>query len=83
MATKALRQIQIGQEGTPGTFETPTAVWRGIGVPRDDSELAIVEEDVGFLSGTDRAHFTHLLGGISLAETPATAAALYPDGGDR
>lgn len=69
---KALRKIQIGQETTKGTAVAATALWRGEGVLVDNREVVHPAEDVGIITGTDRAYVPKYEGGISLDQTPAT-----------
>lgn len=69
-----LRFVQLGKEnsGTPGTEVNATAIWRGTGVVTDETEVQFVEENVGYLSGTDRTMITKVGGVLELDDTPAT-----------
>ncbi len=69
---KRLRFIQLGQEATAGQEANATAIWRGTGVMTDETEVQFVEEDVGYLPGTDRTMITKVGGTLELDETPAT-----------
>ncbi len=62
----------IGKETVNGTAVPTTALWRGVGAIEDQREVEFVEEDVGYLSGTDRTMTPKLLAGIEFEETPAT-----------
>jgi hypothetical protein len=70
---KALRKIQLGRESTVGTAVAATTIWRGPGVGLEDQlELTFAQEDVGYLSGTDRTYIAKLLAAIAFDETEAT-----------
>jgi hypothetical protein len=69
---KALRQINLGQEGTPGTAVAGTTKWRGSGVLQDDRVTKFPAEDVGILTGTDRSYVPKLAGSLLLESVPAT-----------
>jgi hypothetical protein len=71
-APKALRKIQMGKESAAGTAVAATALFRGMGTIEDQREVEFVEEDVGYISGTDRTMTPKLLAGIEFEETPAT-----------
>jgi len=66
---KALRRIQLGIEstGTPGTAVAATTVLRMVGTLEDVREVQFPPEDVGLLSGTDRA-YTQKLGAAITTE---------------
>ena len=68
---KALRKIQLGREGTAGTAVAATAVWRGVGTIDDKRETVFPPEDVGYISGLDRAYTPKLGAGLSMEDTPA------------
>lgn len=72
MAVKKLRKIQIGIETAAGTNIAASTVWRGTGVPEDVSTFEFVEEDVGYLPGTDRLINPKVMAKIELEPTPAT-----------
>lgn len=72
MASKALRKIQLGRETVAGTAVAATSVFRGMGVIEDQREVQFVEEDIGYISGTDRTMTPKLLAGFEMEETPAT-----------
>jgi hypothetical protein len=69
---KALRKLQFGRETVPGTAVPATTIWRGVGVIEDQRETKFVEEDVGYLSGVDRAYQPKLYGALSLDAIEAT-----------
>lgn len=68
MATgiKLLRKVQMGLEATKGTAVPATALWRGLGTIEDARELKFTEENVGYLSNTDRSYIGKLLAKIGL-----------------
>jgi hypothetical protein len=63
---KALRKVQLGQESTAGTNAVATALWRGMGVITDLTEVEFLEEDVGILSGLLRTRIPKTGGEITL-----------------
>jgi hypothetical protein len=69
---KALRKIQLGRETTAGTAVAATAIWRGIGTLEDTTVVTFPEEDVGYLSGTDRAYIAKEGGTLEMEEVEAT-----------
>lgn len=69
---KALRLLQLGRETTAGTIVAATTVWRGVGTLEDMREPVFPEEDIGYLSGTDRSYVPKLEGALSLESVPAT-----------
>jgi hypothetical protein len=69
---KALRRIQLGKETTSGTVIAATAIWRGLGTLEDTTEVTFPEEDVGLLSGTDRAYIAKEGGTLEMDEVEAT-----------
>lgn len=74
---KRLQRIQLGKETTPGTAVVATTRWRGMGATLDDQRVVEeIEEMMGIIEGADRTVITQLLGGIELAETPATTEQL-------
>ena len=66
MGIKALRKVQLGQETTAGTNAVATALWRGMGVIQDNTEVEFMEEDIGLLSGVLRTRIPHTGGEITL-----------------
>ena len=69
---KALRKIQLGDESSAGTPVAASTIWRGMGTISDQREVVHVEEDVGYLSGTDRTYVPKLFAELELEETEAT-----------
>lgn len=69
---KALRKIEIGRETTAGTAATPTTIWRGMGTIQDELEQVFPEEDVGYLSGTDRTYIPKVEATLEMDEVEAT-----------
>ncbi|RPI96978.1 MAG: hypothetical protein EHM39_10275, partial [Chloroflexi bacterium] len=69
---KTLRRIALGRETTSGTGVNAVTIWRGTGTLEDAREIVMVEEDVGYLSGTDRSYTSFELAKLSMEETPAT-----------
>lgn len=73
MGTKGLRQLQLGQEGTEGTAVAASARWRGmVDGLEDNQNVVAVEEEVGYLSGTDRTYIDRLSGTLNMPATPLT-----------
>jgi hypothetical protein len=66
MGIKALRKVQLGKEATSGTAVAATTIWRGLGAIEDRREVKFAEEDVGYLSGVNRAYLPKLLAAITL-----------------
>jgi hypothetical protein len=69
---KTLRRILLGRETTAGNNVVTTQVWRGTGTLEDAREVVMVEEDVGYMSGTDRSYTANELARLSMEDTPAT-----------
>lgn len=70
---KALRKIQIGRETVPGTAVPATLIYRGLGgMPDDQRTVVFPEENIGYLSGTDRQYQPKLMGKAAFDDTPAT-----------
>lgn len=63
---KALRKIQLGKESTAGTSVATTAIWRGMGVGKDNRETTFVEEDVGLLGDALRTYVAKTGGEVTL-----------------
>jgi hypothetical protein len=80
MSDTKLRQLQIGQEATPGTPATCTAVYRGpASTIHDPTELIIPPEDVGYKMQVDRGYFASTLARYDAPETELTfEQVLYP-----
>lgn len=70
MGIKALRKIQLGREAPAGTQVDATFIWRGSGVLEDTMEMVFIEEDIGYLSGTDRTVITKYGGALSMDASP-------------
>lgn len=69
---KALRRIQIGAETVAGTGVAATTKWRGGGTIQDDLDLVFVEEDTGYIGGTDRTYIQKYGATLELDEVEAT-----------
>lgn len=69
---KALKKLLLGREATAGTIVPTTTTWRGMGSLEDMREPEFPEEDIGYLSGTDRSYISFIEGGLDLESTPAT-----------
>jgi hypothetical protein len=69
---KALRNVNLGREGTAGTAVAATTKWRGMGVLQDDSPVKFPAEDIGIMTGTDRSFIPKKAGSLLLEAVPAT-----------
>lgn len=70
---KAARRILLAKEVTQGTeIQIATALWRGTGLIEDQREVVFPPEDIGYVSGVDRAYVPKLLAALKLDSTPAT-----------
>lgn len=73
IGSKALRQIQLGAEVTPGTSPgAATVLWRGMGTLKDELVLEELEEDVGILQGTDQTYKSKEAGLLVMEPVAAT-----------
>jgi len=70
--SKALRKIQWGDEATAGTPVAASAIWRGMGVIKDEREVVFPEEDVGILPGTTRSYLASQWTQLDLSSVEAT-----------
>lgn len=70
---EALRQLLIGQEAStdPGTAVAATALLRFEGMWSDDREIVFPNENVGLISGRDRAYTSRLYATMAMSG-PAT-----------
>lgn len=70
---KNLSKIQIGKETTKGTAAAATTIWRGEGAGlKDGREVVLVEENVGYISGTTRSYTPFVEAALTMGDTPAT-----------
>lgn len=69
---RGLRYIQLSKETTAGTVAAATAIWRGTGTLKDERKVTFPEEDVAYLSGTDRSYIGEIGASISFDDTPLT-----------
>lgn len=70
---KSLRKLLLGHEsGAAGTAVAATTYWRGQGTLEDVLEVVHPEEDVGLMTGTDRAYIPKVGGMLEMEETEAT-----------
>jgi len=67
-----LRKIELGKETTAGTAVAATTVWGGTGVLKDDREITVVEEDVGYLQPLGRQYVPRYGATIDFDEIEAT-----------
>ncbi len=67
-----LRKIIIGKETTAGTAVAGDVVWRGKGTLEDMVEPVPVDEQVGYLSGTDNQYIPFVEGKLTMEASPAT-----------
>jgi hypothetical protein len=72
MAGKTSRRIQLGKETAAGTAVAATAIWRGLGTIEDQTQVVFVDEDVGYLSGTDRSYIPRVQAALEMEEIEAT-----------
>lgn len=72
MGIAKLSKSQLGREVTAGTPVAATSVWRGIGRFEDQLKLVQAKENIGYLSGTDRAYIPELGGKYSMEAVEAT-----------
>lgn len=72
MAIKALRKLMLGLETTAGTAVAADTLWHGTGLIEDKREVVYPDEDIGYLSGKDRAYIPKLEAGVVFDPTPAT-----------
>lgn len=63
---KALRRIQLGAETAAGTNAVATAIWRGLGMGKDNRETTFVEEDIGLLGDALRTYVAKTGGEVTL-----------------
>jgi len=78
MGVKALRKVQLGLESPPGQAVPTTTIWRGTGSLQDQREIKLVEEDVGYLSGTDLTYEAKQQGMITLEQEATFEQIPYP-----
>ena len=66
--------MQLGQEttGLAGTAVAADLIWRGYGLLEDLTEVHFVDEEVGYVSGTDRAYIPFVAGKVSMPDVEAT-----------
>lgn len=69
---KAFRKIQLGLESTPGTPVAATALYRGVGALKDDTEIVYSEEDIGYIGGASRNYIPKIGGTLTIDSTEAT-----------
>lgn len=69
---KALRRLQLGAESTAGTGVAATTRWRGGGTIQDDLDLVFVEEDTGYIGGTDRSYIQKYDASLEMDDVEAT-----------
>lgn len=68
---KSLRKIQLARETTSGTaISTATVLWRGQGTIEDNTVVTFPEEDIGYISGVDRAYIPQVGATLELTQTP-------------
>lgn len=70
--SRALRKLQFGKEATAGTPVAATAIWRGMGVIKDQREVIFPEEDVGILGGTDRSYLARQWSELAMPSVEST-----------
>jgi hypothetical protein len=71
---KALRKIQLGRNASSDSDDVipATTIWRGTGTIEDTRNLYFVQEDVGYMTGSDRTNTSMLGGKIALDPIEAT-----------
>lgn len=70
--TTTMRKIQLGAEVTPGTEVAATAVWRGLGVINDETEVKNAEEHVGLGVGPVRPYIGQYMASVNMPDAEAT-----------
>lgn len=63
---KPLRKLQLGVESTSGTAVAATDIMRCTGTLEDQQETVFADEDVGYLSGTDRVYVPKKLAAVTM-----------------
>lgn len=69
---KKLQKLQIGLETNKGTAVAATAVWRGTGGLKDNRQVVIPDENIGYLIPVDRAYSPKLGVEVTFNEVEAT-----------
>lgn len=69
---RMLRKAQIGLESSAGTAVAATAIYRGLAVIDDQSKPVFPVEDVGYLSGTNRAYIPKTVVNVNMPDHEAT-----------
>lgn len=69
---RSLRKVQIGLESSSGTAVAATAIYRGQAAIDDQSNPVFPVEDVGYLSGTDRAYIPKKVVNVTFTSHEAT-----------
>lgn len=69
---RSLRKAQIGLESTSGTAVAATAIYRGLAEIDDQSKPVFPVEDVGYLSGTNRAYIPKTTVNVNMPDHEAT-----------
>ena len=64
--------MQLGAESTAGTGVAATTRWRGGGTIQDDLDLVFVEEDTGYIGGTDRSYIQKYDASLEMDDVEAT-----------
>lgn len=73
MGIKALRKLQLGLESSSGTAVAATTIWRGENMLlSDDRQVVHPPENIGIVTGVDRAYVPYLAGSLSMGEHEAT-----------
>jgi hypothetical protein len=67
-----IRKLQVGKETTAGVEVNATHIWYGTGMPDDRSEAIFPEENVGYISGSDRSYIPKLDCGFVFDQTECT-----------
>lgn len=73
MGQKWAQKIQLGRETTAGTAVAASTIWRGVGgMLKDDREVVMVEEQVGYAQTILRSYIGQIAGSLEMGSTPAT-----------
>ena len=64
-----MQKLQLGREATAGEAVVATAVWPGVGVPKDDREIRRPQENIGIQAPSNRSYTPFHAGSVEFGET--------------